>query len=123
MYKCKDCNKQFIGGQRRDKSQIITDYVEGKQTLLQLASKYKVSKRTIRRDLESMLFVRKKAKYKEVTVQLDTTYWGLRFGLMVIKDALRNKVLWHKYVYNETIGNIWRAFLGLNLKALRYMAP
>ena len=23
---------------------------------------------------------------------------------MVIKDALRNKVLWHKYVYNETIG-------------------
>ena len=103
MYKCKDCNKQFIGGQRRDKSQIITDYVEGKQTLLQLASKYKVSERTIRRDLESMRFVRKKAKYKEVTVQLDTTYWGRRFGLMVIKDALRNKVLWHKYVYNETI--------------------
>ena len=104
MYKCNDCNKQFIGGQRRDKSQIITDYVEGKQTLLQLASKYKVSERTIRRDLESMRFVRKKAKYKEVTVQLDTTYWGRRFGLMVIKDALRNKVLWHKYVYNETIG-------------------
>ena len=104
MYKCKDCNKQFIGGQRRDKTQIITDYVEGKQTLLQLASKYKVSERTIRRYLESMRFVRKKAKYKEVTVQLDTTYWGRRFGLMVIKDALRNKVLWHKYVYNETIG-------------------
>lgn len=30
MYKCKDCNKQFIGGQRRDKFQVITDYVEGK---------------------------------------------------------------------------------------------
>ena len=104
MYKCKDCNRQFTGGQRRDKSQVITDYVEGKQTLLQLASKYKVSERTIRRDLESMRFVRKKAKYKEVTVQLDTTFWGRRFGLMVIKDALRNKVLWHKYVYNETIG-------------------
>ena len=37
-------------------------------------------------------------------MQLDTTYWGRKFGLMVIKDALRNKVLWHKYVYNETIG-------------------
>ena len=104
MYKCKDCSKQFIGGQRRNKSQVITDYVVGKQTLLQLASKYKVSERTIRRDLESMRFVRKKAKHKEVTVQLDTTYWGCRFGLMVIKDALRNKVLWHKYVYYETIG-------------------
>ena len=104
MYKCKDCGKQFIGGHRRDKSQVITDYVEGKQTLQQLATKYKVSERTIRRDLESMRFVRKKAKYKEVTVQLDTTYWGRRFGLMVIKDALRNKILWHKYVCNETIG-------------------
>lgn len=29
MYKCKDCGKQFIGGKRRGKSQVITDYVEG----------------------------------------------------------------------------------------------
>ena len=102
-YKCKECGRRFTGGIRRDKSQVITDYVDGKQTIIQLAAKYKVSERTIRRDLESMRFVRKKAKYKEVTVQLDTTYWGHKFGLMVIKDALRNKVLWHKYVYNETI--------------------
>ena len=103
MYKCKDCNKQFIGGKRRDKSQVITDYVEGKQTLLQLSAKYNVSERTIRRDLERMRFVHSIAKYKEVTVQLDTTYWGRNFGMMVIKDVLRNKVLWHKYVRNETI--------------------
>ena len=102
MYKCKDCNKQFIGGKRRDKSQVITDYVEGKQTLMQLSAKYNVSERTIRRDLEGMRFVRSIAKYKEVTIQLDTTYWGRNFGLMVIKDVLRNKVLWHKYVRNET---------------------
>ena len=103
MYKCKDCNKQFIGGKRRDKSQVITDYVEGKQTLVQLSAKYNVSERTIRRDLEGMRFVHSVAKYKEVTVQLDTTYWGRNFGLMVIKDVLRNKVLWHKYVHSETI--------------------
>ena len=103
MYKCKDCNKQFIGGKRRDKSQVITDYVEGKQTLLQLSAKYNVCERTIRRDLERMRFVHSIAKYKEVIVQLDTTYWGRNFGLMVIKDVLRNKVLWHKYVRNETI--------------------
>ena len=103
MYKCKDCNKQFIGGKRRDKSQVITDYVEGKQTLVQLSAKYNVSERTIRRDLEGMRFVHSVAKYKEVTVQLDTTYWGRNFGFMVIKDVLRNKVLWHKYVRSETI--------------------
>ena len=103
MYKCKDCNKQFIGGKRRDKSQVITDYVERKQTLIQLSAKYKVSERTIRRDLEEMRFVHCVAKYKDVTIQLDTTYWGRNFGLMVIKDTLRNKILWHKYVRSETI--------------------
>ena len=102
-YKCKDCNRRFTGGVHRDKSQVITDYVEGKQTLDQLASKYKVSERTIRRDLEGMRFVHKIAKHKEVTVQLDTTYWGRNFGLMVIKDVLRNEILWHKYVCNDTI--------------------
>lgn len=103
MYKCKDCGKQFIGGKRRNKSQVITDYIEGKQTLRQLALRYDVSERTIRRDLTGMCFVHSISKYKDVTVQLDTTYWGRHFGLMVIKDALRNKILWHKYVRNETI--------------------
>lgn len=103
MYKCKDCGKQFIGGKRRNKSQVITDYIEGKQTLRQLALRYDVSERTIRRDLTGMHFVYSISKYKDVTVQLDTTYWGRHFGLMVIKDALRNKILWHKYVRNETI--------------------
>lgn len=103
LYKCKECGKQFLGGRRRNKVQVITDYVEGKQTLSQLAQRYRVSERTIQRDLAGMRFVRKIAKVKDVTIQLDTTYWGRNFGLMVIKDALRNKILWHKYVRNETI--------------------
>ena len=42
-------------------------------------------------------------RYKDVTIQMDTTYWGRGFGLMVIRDAVRGKVLWHKYVHHETI--------------------
>ena len=76
MYKCKDCGKQFLGGVRRDKSQVITDYVEGKQTLSQLASKYGVSSKTISRDLKGMRYVQKISKDKEVTIRMDTTYWG-----------------------------------------------
>lgn len=105
LYKCKDCGRQFLGGKRRDKSQVITDYVEGKQTLDQLALKYGVSERTIRRDLEGMRYVQKISKYKQVTIQMDTTYWGRNFGLMVIKDALRGKILWRKYVTHETIAD------------------
>ena len=63
MYKCKDCGKQFIGGKRRNKSQVITDYIEGKQTLRQLALRYDVSERTIRRDLTGMRFVHSISKY------------------------------------------------------------
>ena len=103
MYKCKDCNRQFVGGRRRDKKQVITDYVEGKQTIEQLSVKYGVSSRTIQRDLKGMRYVQKISKNKDVTIQLDTTYWGRNFGLMVIKDALRNKILWRKYVRYETI--------------------
>ena len=103
MYKCKDCNRQFLGGRRRDKTQVKTDYVEGKQTIEQLSVRYGVSSRTIQRDLKGMRYVQKISKNKDVTIQLDTTYWGRNFGLMVIKDALRNKILWRKYVRYETI--------------------
>ena len=105
MYRCKDCGHRFSGGVRRDKSQVITDYVEGKQTLYQLAAKYGVSSKTISRDLKGMRYVQKISKDKEVTIQMDTTYWGRNFGLMVIKDALRKKILWRKYVTHETIAD------------------
>ena len=50
-----------------------------------------------------MRYVRKVSKDKHVVIQMDTTYWGRNFGLMVIKDAYRNKILWHKFVRYETI--------------------
>ena len=45
-----------------------------------------------------MRYVQKISKFKQVIIQMDTTYWGRNFGLMVIKDALRKKILWRKYV-------------------------
>ena len=120
MYKCNDCKRQFIGGRRRNKIQVITDYVEGKQTIEQLSVKYGVSSRTIQRDLKGGRYVQKIGKNKDVTIQMDTTYWGRNFGLMVIKDALRNKILWRKYVRYETIkdyleGVEWLKFQGFRI--------
>lgn len=97
------CGHRFSGGERREKSQVITDYIDGKQTVAQLASKYSVNEKTIRRDLKSMRYVRKISGDKQVIIQMDTTYRGRGFGLMVIKDALRKKILWHKYVTHEAI--------------------
>ena len=119
LYKCKDCGRQFVGGVRRDKSQVITDYVEGKQTLSQLALKYGVNEKTIRRDLEGMRHVQKISKYKHVSIQMDTTYWGRRFGLMTIRDATRGKVLWRKYVTHETIADYLEGVNWLRSKGFR----
>lgn len=46
QYKCKDCDLQFSGSFRRDKSQAFSEYIESKQTLKQLAEKYGVSVNT-----------------------------------------------------------------------------
>lgn len=119
MYKCKDCGRQFRGGERRDKSQVITDYVEGKQTREQLAAKYGVSSKTIGRDLEGMRHVQKISKDRQVVIQMDTTYWGRGFGLMAIKDALRKKVLWRKYVTHETIADYMEGVQWLRGKGFR----
>ncbi len=80
LYKCKECGHRFSGGIRRDKSQVITDYVDGKQTINQLAAKYGVSSKTISRDLKGMRYVQKISKDKEVAIQMDTTYWGPNHG-------------------------------------------
>ena len=89
-YKCKACGRRFDGGRRRDKEQMITDYIKGKQTRKQLAERYGVSVRTIEEDMEGMRYVQKVSKDKSVVIQMDTTYWGRDFGLMVIRDAYRN---------------------------------
>ena len=85
----------------------------------QLALKYGVNEKTIRRDLEGMHHVQKISKYKQVTIQMDTTYWGQRFGLMVIRDAVRGRVLWRKYVRHETIADYMEGVNWLKSKGFR----
>jgi len=92
------CGRRFVGGKHLIVSDVISDYVEHKMTLGELSAKYSKSVSTIQRKLRQMHHVRFISKYKHVVIQMDTTYWGRNYGLMVIKDALRNKILWHKYV-------------------------
>ncbi|WP_423774485.1 IS256 family transposase, variant Zn-binding type, partial [Barnesiella intestinihominis] len=103
LYKCKSFGRQFVGGFRLDDEVLKSEYIEGNQTLDQFASKYNVNKSTIGRRFKSMCHVHVISRHKEVVINMDTTYWGRNFGLMVIKDSFRNKILWHKFVRTETI--------------------
>ena len=52
-----------------------------------------------------MRYIRVISKHKDVVVNMDTTYWGRNFGLMVIKDAFRNKIIWFKFVRHESVAD------------------
>lgn len=52
-----------------------------------------------------MRYIQRISKHKQVTIQMDTTYWGRRFVLMVIRDVLLGRVLWRKNVTHETLAD------------------
>lgn len=43
------------------------------------------------------------SRYKDVVINMDTTYWGRNFGLVIIKDTFRNEIKWHKFVKNDSV--------------------
>lgn len=98
LYKCKDCDRQFVSGRRINPHDVERDYIDGKQTLVQLSAKYGVCVKTIWNLLGSMRHKRIISKDKDVIVEMDATYWDRHFGIIVIKDAYRNKVLWYKFI-------------------------
>lgn len=65
--------------------------------------KHRVCIKTVWNHLSNMSHIHKISTEKEVVILIDTTYWGRNFGLMIIKDAFWNKVLWYRFVRNETV--------------------
>ena len=105
LYKCHDCNRQFVETKKVDSQILIKEYIDEKLTLNQLSKKYGVCVRTIWSKLKDMRPVHVISQYKDVVVCIDTTYWGRGFGLMIIQDCYRNKILWHKFVRNESVAD------------------
>ena len=102
MYKCKCCGSQFLGGKRIDEEELWREYTEGKQTLSALAHKYRCSSKTIQRRIHSYKLVKTSPTASDVTIIIDTTYFGRGNGLMVFMDALSGKILLRFRVKSET---------------------
>ncbi len=49
-----NCKRTFIGGQRLDGEKIWREYVDDKQTYVQLALRYKCATKTIRRKRDAV---------------------------------------------------------------------
>lgn len=86
-----------------DSHQLWIEYVEGKQTYIQLARKYGCSIKTIQRRLDAIKVDTPIAVVKPVMVLIDTTYFGRGFGLMLFKDVYSGINLHWDYVAYETV--------------------
>lgn len=103
-YKCINCGKQFIGGERINNAQLWEEYVKGKQTYSQLSNRYNCSIKTIQRRIDKHKITLNKPKSRAVIVLMDTTYWGKTFGVMLFKDNITKENLLKYYVKYETNG-------------------
>lgn len=71
--------------------------------LQQLAEKHSVSVSTIQRRLRTIHSTRIISKDKDVVVLLDTTYWGRDFGVVMLYDCYRKKLLWRKFIHRKEV--------------------
>ena len=97
------CHKRFSGGEKLNPNTLWQRYSEGKQSAAQLAAQYGCSLKTIRRHLA------KAATQAEcvlpqapVNLIMDTTYFGQKWGVMVLYDARSKRALTVVAVERET---------------------
>lgn len=100
---CKKCKHYFTGHREYDFHGLFEEYLSGKQTLLQLAEKHSVSVSTIQRRLRTVHSTRLISKDKDVVVLMDTTYWGRDFGVVMLYDCYRKKLLWRKFINRKEV--------------------
>lgn len=102
MYSCGDCKKQFQGGHRIDSISLWRSYLTEKRTVKELSVLHKCSERTIRWKLKLVTDSFTPSHPKEATIIMDTTYFSRTFGVMLFQDATSGKILYRRFVKNET---------------------
>ena len=102
MYLCKDCGRQFQGGLRINNCSLWNDYLTANQTISDLSILHKCSERTIRRRLSLVVDSFTATYPKSAVIILDTTYFSKTFGVMLFQDTPSGKILYCKFVKNET---------------------
>ena len=104
LYKCNTCKCQFRNIQEISLIDLWDKYQNGKQTIKELSTIYKVSESTIKRLLQKIKKEWNQPPLKgSGFVHLDVTYWGHNFGVFLAIDSATGKVLYMAFVKNETI--------------------
>lgn len=106
FYKCKCCNKQFLNTTPKPTPIVILqEYLEGKQTIAEIAQHHHVSESTIKRLLGKIdvEWEQPSLAGRSGFVHLDATYWGRNWGIILAIDEATGDVLYLAFIKHETI--------------------
>jgi len=96
---CKDCQKYFNGQSGKKEDLALSLYSTGYHTVQEISQAVGVSRMTIHRYLSSLQGRTERDNApREIVALMDTTYWGRSFGVVVIKDNISGRVIWHKFI-------------------------
>ncbi len=96
------CGKQFTNSSRLQPTALWQQYIEGKQSYQQLAARYNCPVKTIQRKIDAVEVKQHSSFPAIVNVLMDTTYFGRKLGIMVVKDSISSQILYKQYVRQET---------------------
>lgn len=102
MYYCHDCGKQFQGGHRINNVDLWQSYLTDKRTISELSILHKCSEKTIRRKLKIVVDNFIPLHPESATIIIDTTYFSKTSGVMLFQDASSGRILFRRFVKNET---------------------
>jgi hypothetical protein len=98
-YRCNDCGILFQSS-RRDigiSAGLWKEYVEGKQTLQQLAKKYDRSHVWVRKQLDTVVTPTVEIAPHASVFIADTTFWGRKYGVCIFRAwPLAENIWWHE---------------------------
>ena len=95
---CKACGRHFSHPRVDFSNEILRLRFSGKLSSQDIANQLGVSRSTVCRKIRSAPVPEIKALPGKIIALTDTTYWGWNFGVVAIKDAIKGRIVWSKFI-------------------------
>jgi hypothetical protein len=104
LYKCQNCGYQFRARIEVDEESLWNAYLQEKQTIKELYTRFGLSVATVKRRLHDIKREWANPSLSgEGFVHMEVTYWGRNFGVLLALDNQTGKPLYMAFVKNETV--------------------
>ena len=98
---CHSCKHYFSGRSRVDSSAVYRYYAQGTYTIAQIAERLGISCSTVKHRMKNFPLSSTSIAPRTVALQMDTTYWGRNFGVVLFMDVATHRVLHFRFIYRK----------------------